>query len=255
MVKVPARMSESPEFDKPHSSFSIWIWVSLSALRIQAARACRASRPTTCCFGPLWMQQSRHQPAPARSCTGHCDRSAEVTPFCKLSTKPVAALRSSFILAAAVLLLVTLLCGQWQGHLKYGGTTFIVDLPRAPVWSAPTLPTYATFQSTFTDLPTQQPANSRIIRYLKWDWMFFEFALWLWGITAVVGLLYVGIRGSNLDPFLDHVWHVGIGMTLAAFTSLAIWIVFGGWGPPFPIFFAVIGVVGGLLAAGRRSGT
>ena len=174
-----------------------------------------------------------------------------------LSSEFVTVLRISFILTTTVLLLVTLFRGQWEGHLKHQGT-FTVDLPRAPVWSAPGLPTYATFQSTFTDLPTQQPANSRIIRHLKWDWMFTDFALWFWGITAVVGILYVGIRGSNFDPFLHSVWHVGIGMTFAAFACLALWIVFGGWGPPSPVLFAVIGVVGGLLVGAkraRRSGT
>lgn len=141
--------------------------------------------------------------------------------------------------------------GRWQGNLiqtNYG--TWIVDLERAPIWSPPPEPVYTTFQKDFKNsenFPTEDDSSFTIKRVIRVDWMIVDLLLYLWPITVINGLLYYFTRGRKRDFVLHLGLFVGIGLTAGAVLCVGLWMLFGGWGPPSPEFFGILGLAGGIL--------
>ena len=160
-------------------------------------------------------------------------------------------LRFTFLAALVLSILFVAARGRWEGSLTLGNRTWIIDLERAPVWSPPAVPPYELFTRTFHDLPAASTPGLEIMRVFKWEWVLVEFALYLWGITLVFGLLYLSEPGRRRDAALHYALSVAAGLTGAAFICVALWLVFGGWGPPFPVFFSLLGITSGILI-GRR---
>ncbi len=154
-----------------------------------------------------------------------------------------------YLLFAALLFLTwwTLRTAIWQGHYTAGGGTYIVTLPENAIWNPPAVPAYSEFTSTFDSLPTTQPKGSMIYRVLKWDWMLLEFMLYCLGAFCLIAPVYLLTRRSRPDVVLHIVSCIGIGLLLAALLCFIIWLAIGGWGPPAPLFFAMIGLGGGAL--------
>lgn len=157
-----------------------------------------------------------------------------------------------------VLLLACLGCcafvitnGRWEGHLiqaNYG--TWIVALDRAPIWAPPPEAVYATFQKDFKDsekFPAEDASGFIIKRVLKDDWMILDFLLYLWPVTVISGLLYYATRGRKRDFVLHLGLFAGIGLTAGAVLCVGLWLLFGGWGPPAPQFFGILGLSGGIV--------
>ncbi len=136
----------------------------------------------------------------------------------------------------------------WEARYTAGNGTCIMKLPETAIWDPPLLPAYSEFAATFDHLPQTQPPNSRIYRLLKWDWMLLELLFYCLGSFVLVTPLYWLTRRASPDPVLHVTTWIGIGMTGSAVDCLVLWLVFGGWGPPAPLFFGIVGLFVGAIA-------
>jgi hypothetical protein len=161
----------------------------------------------------------------------------------------MATLRTLFLAALMVCASLVSVRGRWEGGLHLGGRTWYIDLDRRSIWNPPAVPTYGQFRSVFDDLPAETTPGLTITRALKWDWMLVDLLLWLWGVTAIFGILYPLARGRRRDPVLHGALCVGAGMTAAAAACFGLWLLIGGWGAPAPELFGLVGVVAGTLLA------
>ncbi len=93
------------------------------------------------------------------------------------------------------------------------------------------------------------PASFNIERVHKWSWTLLDFVLLLLVIGVVVAALYLPFQHQVRDPVLHVTAWMGVGLMAGAFLCVLIWMIFGGWGPPMPLFFAAIGITVGILAA------
>lgn len=84
-------------------------------------------------------------------------------------------------------------------------------------------------------------------RILKRDWMILDFLVCVWAITAAFGIVYLLARPKRPDVFLHGVACIAAGLTGSAALCVLLWIILGGWGPPSPLFFGVVGHVAGLV--------
>jgi len=84
--------------------------------------------------------------------------------------------------------------------------------------------------------------------------MFVHFALWLWPICSFVAIIYSTLSRRSPDLLLDVVWWTATCMTASAILCISLWIAFGGWGPPAPAFFALLGITIGPCIAFLRQG-
>jgi hypothetical protein len=160
------------------------------------------------------------------------------------------ALRRLLLVALLGCFAAVTLNGRWEGHLIHANHIWIVDLPRSPLWAPPQAPTYGQFEDTFKDsksFPEENDPGQSIQRVLKLDWMAFDFLLYLWAVTVIGGLVYLACRRARRDLILHLGMSAGVGLTIAAAASFALWLLVGGWGPPGPEFFGGLGLVAGIL--------
>jgi len=127
--------------------------------------------------------------------------------------------------------------------------TWFIDLDRRPVWSPPDVPAYGQFQDVFKDLPAEATPGLSITRALMWDWMLVDLLLYLWGVAAAFGILYLLARGRRRDPVLHGALCLGAAMMAAAAACFGLWLLVGGWGAPAPELFGLVGVAAGTLLA------
>jgi hypothetical protein len=161
----------------------------------------------------------------------------------------VATLRTLFIAAVAVCATAVLERGRWEGRLRVGESTWLIDLDRRPIWVPPDVPAYRQFQEVFEDLPGEATPGLTITRALMRDWMLVDFLLYLWGVAAALGILYLLARGRRRDPVLHGALCLGAAMTAAAAACFGLWLLVGGWGAPAPELFGLVGVAAGTLLA------
>ena len=161
----------------------------------------------------------------------------------------MATLRTLFIAAVVLCVGVVLILGQWEGRLRLGDHTWYIDLDRRPVWNPPDVPGYGQFRAVFADLPAEATPGLTITPGLKWEWMLVDCLMYLWAVTAGFGILYLVVRGRRRDPVLHGGLCVGGAMSAAAVGCFAFWLLLGGWGPPAPGLFGLLGVVAGILLA------
>ncbi len=166
----------------------------------------------------------------------------------------LAAVRGAFVVSIIGLLTAVSFRGQWEAQLRANGTTFISHLPDAPIWQPPVAPDYAHFTAISDTLPNQQPDASVISVVFKWHWVAIDFLLWFWGLVSATGVLYLLVRGAHDDPLLHFVLYTAVGLTAGGCTCIGLWIVLGGWGPPRPLFFAICGLLLGLVVGVLRWG-
>src|SRR5262249_2371028 len=194
------------------------------------------------------------------------DGSASVGLVCGRSTSlhfggaDVRRLRWMLLLAWFGCVALVLGKGRWEGRLTLEGTTWIVDLGRAPIWAPPPEPLYARFQVDFKrseGFPAEGTPGLTIRRVLKVDWMAVDLLLYLWPVTVAGGLLYLAIRRKRRDLVLHLGLAVGLGLTGGAAACIGLWLLFGGWGPPGPEVLGGLGLgggsVGGLVSFQRES--
>lgn len=156
-----------------------------------------------------------------------------------------------FALLSTSLFLVTVRI-RWEAHLAGGNRTCIIRLPVRPAWSPPVVPAYDTFQQTFRDLPPKPPAGTIIERVVRYDIALFDLLCFGAASASICGLIYVFRPKGSRDVVLHYASHIAVGMMVAAAICFLLWLVFGGWGPPFPLFFGVMGIALGLMFAMRK---
>ena len=149
-----------------------------------------------------------------------------------------------FLVSALVVCLVAFSRGRWEATLAAGSSTWIIDLPRTPAWSPPAIPTLDSFTNTFSDIP---PTSSPVLRRFRLGWTFLDAALYFWAVSVAFGLAYLLFRRRHRNPILHTALCLGASFTGAAIVCVGLWIVFGGWGAPFPEFFAGLALVIGLI--------
>ena len=159
---------------------------------------------------------------------------------------PFGILRLLFLAAIMLCVWIVGAHGRWEGRLSTDGRTWIVHLARMPVWDPPRKPDYAQFRRDFDDLPATRPPGTTIRRVLKWDWMALDLLLYVWAISAFFGSFYVAVRSADRDSVLHCAFSVAAGLTVAAAVCIGLWAIFGGWGPPEPLFFGTLGLLGGI---------
>jgi hypothetical protein len=160
-------------------------------------------------------------------------------------------LRLLFFAAFSLCFYWTFAHADWEASLRIPGrgVTSLVALPQAPVWNPPPPPSYNRFLKDFNDLPKQQPSGARIVRYQKVEWTLETGSLYLWGVTVATAILYRLARlvGGRRDVVLHIVARVAIALSVAAVACIVLWLIAGGWGPPMPLFFAFVGLAGGIV--------
>lgn len=164
-------------------------------------------------------------------------------------------LRGVFLVSCLGVMLCVAWKGRWEGRLVDGNQTWIVDLGTAPVWDPPPNPSYEQFQIVFTvseGLPAKDTPGVTIRRKLKLDWMATDLLLYLWYATVANGLLYLALRRERTDRILHLGLWMGLGLTAGAAFSFGLWLIVGGWGPPLPWFFGIMGLLIGIIV-GLRS--
>ena len=155
------------------------------------------------------------------------------------------------LLAASFLLAVT--CGSWEAHhvtsILGGTNTLILPLPLAPLWSPPSTPPYQAFRDAITDLPAEMPPGTAIRRIARYDDTLFQLIAYVGTSSLVCGIIYLATRRGRRDILLHYVVSVAGGFVSSVVLCIVVWLIFGGWAPPFPIFFGVLGIASGLLFA------
>jgi len=161
-------------------------------------------------------------------------------------------LRLLFVALLATSLLLVIARGSWEAHLVRGDHASIINLPTRPVWSAPAVPSYATFRQTFTDLPSDEASSATIVRVFRYDTAALEFFLFAAASAALCGLLYLLTRRGGRDALLHYALFIAVGFMASSAACFALWLLIGGWGPPFPLLFAFFGVGFGIYIGMRR---
>lgn len=159
-------------------------------------------------------------------------------------------LRWMYLGVMAFVAVVVLTRGQWEAQLVTSGGTSIMHLSRAPIWNPPSAPSIEEFSKVFDNPPAKATSTEATI-LLKWDWMLLEFILHWWGAAGFFAVLYFPERRRYPDIVLHYGFCCGVSITVAAILCLLLWFAIGGWAPPWPLFFGIVGFVGGLLAAFR----
>jgi hypothetical protein len=151
----------------------------------------------------------------------------------------------AFVAVVVLISLWVLSNGIWLGTLFDGNQTWLIHLDSQPVWSPPATPAYADFQIVFNDLPPQQSMRSKIDIQLEWDFMLVTFFLYLLGASVLFGI-HTLIRPGRRSLGVYIIRSLAISLTGAAATCFVVWLLVGGWGPPSPLFFGLVGLVVGI---------
>lgn len=160
------------------------------------------------------------------------------------------ALRIAYLLALlGCALVVTFRC-SWQGTLTLNNHTWIVPLGQSPIWSPPPQPTYESFASAFAgskEFPARTTPGLRIEREWEATWSALELLLCFWPLSLICGCLYFGLRERRQDLILHLAFAAAIGLVPGAIVCFSIWLLFGGWAPPNPLFFGILGLILGVV--------
>src|ERR1700722_3563157 len=158
-----------------------------------------------------------------------------------------------------VFALVLALCGAFFYHITFAnweavyeitangdGEQYLIVVPDKPLWSTPSPLSYADFSKQFSTDDTIKPGGRTSVR-INWDWLLEGLFLnWL-VIFVCYSLVYaLGFRKSQ-SIAAAFFFRTGLGLVGSAVVCILLWLLFGGWGPPAPVFFGVIGVLIGSI--------
>ncbi|MEM7147162.1 MAG: hypothetical protein AAF591_18745 [Verrucomicrobiota bacterium] len=140
--------------------------------------------------------------------------------------------------------------GRWGSAYtlqeEQGSHSYLMDLSSRPLWDRPSAPTFADFTQHFSS--SSLPDTGEITVYHKWDWWLIDvFMIWLIGSLVIAPISFLAFRR---DRALGVFARVGAGLIASALACFLLWLAVGGWGPPAPLLFGIIGLVaGGIWAA------
>ena len=154
-------------------------------------------------------------------------------------------LRLAIIAYLMISIFVVVRTGIWQSDCRIGGATFTSDLPPNPIWDPPALPTYESISSQF-DLPIEQPDDCEISMRLRWGGMLLEFAFYMFILSTFLVCVFYHPHKFKPSRFLHATACVTISILASCCLCFVLWLIIGGWGPPVPILFILIGFVVGI---------
>ena len=130
---------------------------------------------------------------------------------------------------------------------EYGGHTYIMRLAPSPLWAKPPLPSFEEFDDHFSSSALNQ--GGRITVHNKWSWWILDlFSIWLIASGFITPILLIFYRKhKTLGVFA----RVGVGLIISASVCFLLWLSIGGWGPPSPLLFGILGLTGGGIWAFR----
>ena len=139
---------------------------------------------------------------------------------------------------------------QWEARVTPGEDCDVMLLGRHPLWSPPPTPEHFAFYSR------SHPTESRPIRTgdvvkssVRPAYIAVEASVLAWPALAVVGLLYLVLRGHRRDFALHSAGAVAVGQCVALVAcvmSLPLWVSVGG-GPHLPVYLFGVSVLAGLI--------
>lgn len=152
----------------------------------------------------------------------------------------------AFIAAVILLGARTLNNGEWRGMLIHENHTWIIDLPTQPVWNPPELPKYSDFWQ-FDDVPAQQLAGSRIAIEMGWEYLAGRFLIELWYLLVFFSVVTLFAPQTHRNLGISLIRALTVSLSVAAVACIGLWLLLGGWGPPFPLSFGLLGILTGLV--------
>jgi hypothetical protein len=139
---------------------------------------------------------------------------------------------------------------QWQTDLTAPGMSLAVGhRDGAPLWSPP----HKDLQELLAQLPAASEwrrvdvASVAVKVQPMWGDMLLDLLFLLIPATLVPGWLYRCVRGHKRDVVLHLAWHGGSGLLIGILLSVSLWLLAGGWGPPMPLPFTLLGGCAGLV--------
>lgn len=145
-----------------------------------------------------------------------------------------------FAVLTAGVLAWSLLNVPWETEYYAPGETHsrlaIVHGER-PLWSAPPSLTVAEFAASYADIHID-PAG-RTATSIRWG-MWLEGTIALWVIFA--GLSWPFFYLARSRPSWNRALRFSLGLFAGTALCFGLWLVFGGWGPPSPLLFALLGI-------------
>jgi hypothetical protein len=131
----------------------------------------------------------------------------------------------------------------WKTHYFAPGETHsrmtIVHGER-PLWSAPPSLTVAEFAASWShDSDTHIDPAGRTVTGIWWG-MWLEGTIALWVLFAAL-LWPVFFFARSRRPW-NRALRFSLGLFAGAALCFGLWLIFGGWGPPSPILFALLGI-------------
>ena len=149
-------------------------------------------------------------------------------------------------------LLWSLFHGIWEAafvvQADYGEHLYLMDLDVNPIWSAPDSPARREFVSHFSNGSEPFPEEGRIKVYHKWSsWILNLITMWLVGALVISPISMLFFR---TDRWLGVLGRVSTSLIIASAVCILLWLVVGGWGPPFPLGFGIVGLIGGGIWSG-----
>ncbi len=96
--------------------------------------------------------------------------------------------------------------------------------------------------------------STYITRVFRYDTAALEFIFFAGVSSAICGLLYLVFRKNKneSDLALHYALYIALGFIAGATICFVLWLLIGGWGPPFPFIFALAGLGFGIYLGKTR---
>jgi hypothetical protein len=158
------------------------------------------------------------------------------------------------LLAAAVGVVVR---APWMTILSAPGRVLLVQhTDPTPLWSPPSARPIADVLATLDRSSDWHGVDAaKVTRRVVADreTMLVNLLMLLVPATLLPGWLYTRVRGRERDLVLHLGCRAGCGVAAGLLASLALWVAFGGWGPPSFVLFGLLGLALGLTTGALSS--
>ena len=135
--------------------------------------------------------------------------------------------------------------GQWEASFSRPNGKFLMKIDSSPVWDKPSKPDLSDLSLAFPDIKLETGMEVEV--YHKWDWWLTDL-LFTWVIGSCFLLPLIKIFFSS-DILLAAFARICGSLLISSLACLALWLLGGGWGAPFPLFFGFMGLSCGIVWA------
>lgn len=163
---------------------------------------------------------------------------------------PHPVLRSSFLISVGLMFVLLGFHAPWSARLDpQPSHTFIMDLPRHPLWSPPSAPTLEQFEEVFES--ERFPRSAAIHVRVEWLELFFEMLGWLLLLVLCIAIIYLAVPDRRPEPVLQISCGIAAASIVGLIASIILWVIWGGWGPPCLEFLLPAGFIIGAFVGWR----